>query len=331
MEINYIRDIIETNYDIDITNIEKVKNAYKVESEDGGYCVKVIGYQFPHFYFILSAIKHLQKNGFETIPAIIKTDNNMDFIRLGDKFAYLTEWVPSRVANYDNPIELGQVSKKVGELHKCSNGFRLDRNMKPRYGWYSWINTFNTRCDEILDFTHRISQKARKSEFDYIYLQHVDEEINRGIRSIQGLLKNDYVRIMNREVMKCGFCHHDLAHHNILIDEKGSLNVIDFDYCILDSHIHDLSSIMIRAMKDGKWSDDKADLILNNYSLSNSIKNDEMKLMKYFMLFPQGFWQVGLQYYWEQQLWGEEFFVNRLNKYLDDREEREEFLEEYFN
>ena len=99
---------------------------------------------------------------------------------------------------------------------------------------------------------------------------------------------------------------------------------------MLDSHLHDLSSLMIRAMKDGKWSDERADLILNNYSLSNNIEDEELNIMKYFIKFPQVFWQVGIQYYWEQQLWGEEFFVNKLRKYLDDREEREEFLERYF-
>lgn len=330
MDTINISRIIENNYNIDINYIEQIKNAYKIDAKDRGYCVKVIGYQFPHFCFILSAMKHLQKKGFKTIPAILKTKNNMDFIKLGDKFAYVTEWVPSRISNYDNPIELAKVAEKIGELHTCSTGFILDKNMTPRYGWNKWIDVFSTRCDEILDFAHRISQKARKSEFDRLYLKHLNEEIERGLASIEGLRKSNYFYLMNKEVMKCGFCHHDLAHHNILVDKNGDLNIIDFDYCILDSHLHDLSSLMIRAMKDGKWSDERADLILNNYSLSNDIEDEELNVMKYFIKFPQVFWQVGIQYYWEQQLWGEEFFVNKLRKYLDDREEREEFLERYF-
>lgn len=38
--------------------------------------------------------------------------------------------------------------------------------MRPRIGWYSWVNVFNTRCNEILDFRKRIYQKAYKSDFD---------------------------------------------------------------------------------------------------------------------------------------------------------------------
>ena len=84
-------------------------------------------------------------------------------------------------------------------------------------------------------------------------------------------------------------------------------------------------------MKDGKWSKEKANLILNNYCKSNSIYDEELKLIRDFIRFPQVFWQVGIQYYWEQQPWGEEFFIEKINKYLEDIDYREEFLEEYFN
>ena len=36
------------------------------------------------------------------------------------------------------------------------------------------------------------------------------------------------------------------------------------------------------------------------------------------------------RYYWEQQPWGEDFFEEKINKYLEDVEYREEFLESYF-
>lgn len=202
--------------------------------------------------------------------------------------------------------------------------------MRPRIGWYSWIKVFNTRCDEILDFKNRINQKAYKSNFDYIYLKSLDDEIKRGKRAIQSLISHRYMEVMDKEVKKFGFCHHDFAHHNILIDEKGELNIIDFDYCILDSHLHDLSSLLIRVMKGAKWSKEKANLIIDNYCKSNDLNNDEFKLMGDFISFPQAFWQIGLQYYWEQQPWGEKFFEDKINKYLDDIEYREEFIESYF-
>lgn len=330
MDESKIIELIQMNYDIKINSIEKIKNTYKINTEEGGYCVKVIKYQYPHFYFILSAILHLQERQFETIPEILMTRDKECFIKFFDKYAYLTKWIPGRLSNFDNPLELAMVSEKLGELHICSEGFDVTANMKPRVGWFSWIDVFKTRRDEILDFKHRISQKAYKSKFDLMYLECLKEEINRAERSISGLEKSNYIQLMEREVLRGGFCHHDYANHNILIDENSKINIIDFDYCILDSHTHDLSSLMIRAMKNGKWDIGKADYIIKNYSLSNKVSNEELSIMKEFIRFPQGFWQLGIQMYWEQQPWEEKNYLGRLNRYIEDRDDREDFVNRFF-
>ena len=329
-EILKIKSYVEENYSLNVDNIEKVKNSYKIITKDEGYCLKVIKYQFSHFYFILCAMKHLQGNGFNNIPEFIMNKDKKEYGSIDGKYAYLTKWIPSRVSNYDNPIELAMVSSELAKLHQCSKGFNLEKNMKPRIGWFSWGNVFETRKNEIIDFKNRINQKAYKSDFDLLYLENIEREIKRAEKSIIGLQKNNYVKIMEREVFKRSFCHHDYAHHNILIDDNKNINIIDFDYCILDSHLHDLCSLLIRNMKNKKWEKEKCDLILDAYSENMEVKQDEMPIIREFIRFPQTFWQIGLQVYWEQQPWGDDFFLNKLEKYLEDCMEREEFINSYF-
>lgn len=329
-EILRIKNYVEKNYNLDVKDVEKVKNSYKILTKDGGYCLKVIRYEFSHFYFILSVMKHLQRKGFNDIPEFILNKDKKDYGVLDGNHVYLTKWIPSRVSNYDNPIELAKVAAELGKLHQCSKGFTLEKEMKPRIGWFSWEKVFETRKNEILDFKNRINQKANKSEFDLLYLDNIEQEIKRADRSILGLKKNNYIKVMEKEVFCRGFCHHDYAHHNILIDDNRNINVIDFDYCILDSHLHDLSSFLIRTMKDDKWEKEKADLILNSYRKVMEVKNYEIPIIREFIRFPQAFWQIGLQVYWEQQPWGKEFFINKMKKYLSDCLVREEFIDSYF-
>lgn len=329
-EIFAIKNYIEENYNLKVEEVEKVKNSYKILTKDEGFSLKVIKYEFSHFYFILSAMKHLQRNGFKNIPSFIKNKQGEDYGYMDGKFVYLTKWIPSRVSNYDNPIELAKASYKLSELHICSRGFTLKNTMKPRIGWFSWKTVFETRKNEILDFKNRINQKAYKSDFDLLYLENIEEEIKRADRSILGLKENNYIKVMEKEVFNRGFCHHDYAHHNILVDDNGNLNIIDFDYCILDSHLHDLSSILIRAMKDGKWEKEKADIVLDSYNQNIEVNKYEIPLIREFIRFPQTFWQIGIQVYWEQQPWTQEIFVNKLQRYLEDCEEREKFIDNYF-
>ena len=39
--------------------IEKVKNVYKIKCLEDNYCLKVINYEFEHFYFILDITIYL--------------------------------------------------------------------------------------------------------------------------------------------------------------------------------------------------------------------------------------------------------------------------------
>lgn len=330
-EILKIKSYVEENYSLIADNIEKVKNSYKITTKDERLCLKAVNYKFSHFYFIYSAMKHLQNKGFYDIPEFIKNKDGVEYGSIDEKYVYLTKWIPSRVSNFDNPLELIMVAEELSKLHQYSRGFTLKNSMKPRIGWFSWPYVFETRKNEILDFKNRINQKAYKSNFDLLYLDNVNKEVVRAEKSIIGLQKNNYVNIMEKEVFSCGFCHHDYAHHNILINNDKNINIIDFDYCILDSHLHDLCSLLIRAMKDGKWDEEKADLILNAYKANMEVCRDEIPIMREFIRFPQAFWQIGLQVYWEQQPWGEEFFLNKLEKYIDDCENREKFINSYFS
>ncbi|MGH4138457.1 CotS family spore coat protein [Clostridium sp.] len=329
MEIQELKDLVQKNYSICINTLEKIKNVYRIETQNEMYCLKIINYDFKHFLFIVGAIKHLQVNGFQKIPEIITTVDNKDYIALEKKYAYLTPWVNARECNYDNPVEIKLCTSKLAQLHKKSLNFKVTPDMKPRIAWLKWIETFKTREREILDFKRRIHEKTCITEFDNNYLAIMDEELERCNRSIYNLCKSEYVSKMKEEIKHRGLCHHDYAHHNVLIGKNGEVNIIDFDYCILDTHLHDLSSLLIRRMKNGKWSLDNALFIMDSYNDINLVYKDDNEIMAAFMEFPQEYWQIGIQYYWEKKDWGEEFFLKKLQKNYEDREEKQIFIDKF--
>lgn len=331
MQIEAIMKLVMDNYEINIDKATKIKNVYKLEGESQKYCLKIVHYEYGHFLFILEAMKHLIDRGFNNVLKIIKNREGKEYIKVGKNYAYLTKWAVARECNYDNPLDIILASSILASLHKKSEGFVVTEEMHPRYNWLKWSKVFTTRIDEILDFDNKIQNKDNKTEFDYKYKNMIDREINRANKSIANLNKTDYFFKMKREMKKNGYCHHDFAHHNVLIDKDQDVIIIDFDYCILDTHLHDLSSLLIRKMKNGKWDMDNATYILDAYNSIYPIEKSDIPVMAAFMEFPQDFWQVGIQYYWEKQSWGEEFFLNKLKKIELDIDERQEFLEKFRN
>jgi CotS family spore coat protein len=329
LDIAEIKKLVQESYGFEILDIEKIKNVYKIKTFDNCLCLKVIRYNFNHFFFIVSAIKHLQNNGFERIPKFIKTVGNKEYIAFDNYFAYLTPWVNARICNYDNPLDLELAAAKLAELHKKSIGFEVDNRMQPRVGWFKWIDTFITRRDEILSFKTKIQIKEQKSEFDHLYLNMMEEELERAEMCVDNLCNSNYIAKMEKEILLKGFCHHDYAHHNVLIGDNGNVDIIDFDYSILDTHLHDLSSLLLRTMKHGKWDMDTAKYIMDVYNSIMPIDILDIPIMAAFMEFPQDYWQLGIQYYLENQPWEEEFFLKKLKKTYEDRDEKQEFVEEF--
>ena len=70
-------------------------------------------------------------------------------------------------------------------------------------------------------------------------------------------------------------------------------------------------------------------IILKAYNEIYPLKQDEIFIMAAFMEFPQDYWQRGIQYYWENKPWDEEFFIKKVKAYEDDRQCKQEFLEKF--
>ena len=82
-------------------------------------------------------------------------------------------------------------------------------------------------------------------------------------------------------------------------------------------------------MKNNKWDIGTASFILDSYNNVKTVESTDIPIISAFMEFPQDFWQIGIQYYWEKQPWGEEFFVKKLEKILEDREDKQNFIDEF--
>mgnify|MGYP001591463082 FL=1 len=187
MDLQEVKEIVKNNYSLLINEIDKIKNVYRIKTGDNMYCLKIVNYELGHFLFIISAIKHLQNNGFQSIPKIIETIDQKEYIKIQNKYAYLTPWVDARECDYDNLVEIKLCTSKLAELHKKSLNFKVTPDMKPRIAWLKWIETFKTRGNEILDFKKRISEKDYITEFDSNYLKIMECELARCNKSIHNL------------------------------------------------------------------------------------------------------------------------------------------------
>ena len=325
-------DLCEGLFDklnLTVQDMIPLRKVFLLVTDKGKKILKRCDMKFEDVQFIDEALNYIYASDQDVIRYCRNKDNEVITTYNGKNYIVL-DMIEGREATFTNPVEISWCTKAIEKLHVSSKGiekYLKDLNIKCKYG-SNIINEYINDLKNMEQIKFLVKKYKYKNDFDSLFLNSVESMEKQMNKAIELLMNTNYEK-MKRDNRYFYLCHNDLAHHNFIID-NDNVNIIDFDYCILDTHIHDLASLLIRAMKDGKWSDKTGDLIINSYQETLEVTDEELKIMKYFIMFPQSFWQIGLQYYWEQQPWNEEVFINKIIRYLEDVEYREVFLDEYF-
>lgn len=320
---------IEEAYGFKIKNMEKIRNIYRLETDCGVKSCKRAHMSPSFFMFMDSVVNHLMKKGFDGVIPYSRTVDGGICIPDGKYIYYVVDWVESREAKFKDGEDLKNVIKTAADFHRAAIGYVAPEGAKPRVLYNKWIERFEKKCIELLQFSKTIEDKEPIDTFDEIFAKDLRYYWHQGKQCIQMLKESAYTEISAEAQARGEFCHHDMANHNFLITPEDKIYVIDFDYCIMDTRLHDAASLILRNMRHGVWDIRRAYKILHEYNKHYTLTQKELQVMKAFMVFPQDFWQVGLQRYAEKQPWTEDYFLARLVRCVDDKQKREKFLREF--
>jgi CotS family spore coat protein len=123
-------------------------------------------------------------------------------------------------------------------------------------------------------------------------------------------------------------CHHDLAHHNVLL-AQGLASFVDLDYAVADTALHDLANLCGHVMRLHNWSWEPVRLALASYWEEIPPAADDRTVLGMMLLWPQDYWQIGRQFYDERQPWPTERFMDLLERKCGKGGERRRLLWRY--
>ena len=167
---------------------------------------------------------------------------------------------------------------------------------------------------------------VNKNEFDSLYLQNCDYYIDYIKKALEQIAASDY-----NEVSGTGnvLCHHDLAHHNIMIGNDNNVYFLDFDYSVIDLPEHDLSNLLTKAAKKSNWNIKAVDNIMDGYDKTEQTGKSFKNIVLAYLMFPVDFYDISKAYYMRTKIWDESDFIEKLNRKAGYKNQREEFIE-YF-
>lgn len=334
VDLGYRDKAYLSKYDLDIRLFEKfnlkvtdlipVRKVFLLNTNKGDKILKRIDCTLEEFDFIVEALKYISRS-FKFIMDFEDSIDNKKYAQWKGEYYSVMNKIEGRECEFSNPVDLSISAKGLGKLHKASEGFRYKNSNKNICG--NLLKSIGRKREEMLFFKRMVSFYENRSEFDDIFLNNVDSYIEKIERCLNLLNKTPYYKLCSEED-KIVLCHHDLAHHNIIINnDKASF--IDFDFSVIDLKVHDLCNFINKVIKNFSFDVDKAKIILDNYCITNMVNKNEFSVLLAMMTFPEDFYDISKDYYSKRKDWEENIFVSRLKKKIRFEPDREEFLQEF--
>lgn len=311
-------------FNLSVDDVVPVRGVYMASTNKGEKILKKVNYTKEELKFIYSILSYI-RNKFSRIVDFVKTKDGEIYTIWDGNMYCIMDVVQGKECNFSNPIDLSAAAKGICELHYASEGFKNSMNAKYNNG--KLIDTFKRRIQEMEFFKNIASVHTNKTEFDGIFLDNVDYYIDEIKKSTDMLQKSYYYKLCSEED-KIAICHHDLAYHNILINNEEAY-FVDFDYAIIDLKAHDLCNFINKVEKNFAFDIEKSITIIESYCTKNSLNKRELEVLHAMLTFPEDFYSISKDYYTKRKDWDETVFLDRLRRKAGYKEDREEFLSNF--
>lgn len=311
-------------FNIKVNDVIPIRNVFVLSTDKGEKVLKKVDYSIEDLEFIHSALFKI-KNNFDRVLDFAETTDGKPYTKWNKDIYCVMNLMPGRECDFNNPIDLSIASKGLGELHNASKDiseFPFKKNMVGKL-----IESFKRKLQELELFRSIAQMHEYKTEFDNIFLKNLNYHLEEIKRSVKLLEASSYYELC-KDRNNIALCHHDLADHNILINDDRAY-FIDFDFAIIDLKIHDICNLMNKAIKNFAFDIERAIDILKNYTSTSFLDERELMVLYGMLTFPLDFYNVSKDYYTKRKDWEEEVFLDRLIKKVSFKDDRSEFLQEY--
>ncbi|MBQ8164323.1 MAG: CotS family spore coat protein [Clostridia bacterium] len=307
-------------------------------------------------------LKHLRENGFDKTDRYLTALNGLPFMPGYGVNYILIKRNMGRECEISCCEDLADASRLLAEMHLASRGFTqqkaedvlirfhelmyppqergeesarysVDESNQNEFNFNCYIKndlgntpeTFKRRLEELKKF--RKTAKKSRNAFDYAYLSVADYYCALAERIHEELAVSPYEKLTEQYREEGCVCHRDYTGHNILLGKNET--VINFESACIDLPIYDVANFLRRRMRKCGWSVSDADFILDNYSKTRPLSNDEITVLKILLQFPQKLWRIINKYYNSRRSWCEKSCLMQLEEVKQEKDPLAEFAKNF--
>lgn len=321
--LNYnLEDELFNDYNLTVYEAVPNRKVYLLFTDQGEKYLKKINYPVNELYFIYNSLLYISGK-FDRVVSLYKTKKGEIYTNYKGSNYIILNKVEGREGSFLNPVDILYMTAALRELHSASKGLKTEIRERNKTGVL--IESLKDKLSKMELFYKMGS--ITNTDFSKLFIKYYKKYEEEAKKSISLLEGSDYFKLCSDEKY-ISLNHHDLAHHNIIVNEDKAY-FIDFDYSIIDLRVHDISNFVSKTNRNFNYDFEKCNSILNEYNKENPLSLEEIKILYGMLLFPIDVYNLSYNYFTKNKLWQEEDFLCKLKDKTEKNEFREIFLNEF--
>lgn len=320
---NRPEEVLE-KYALEVKSVVKGRESYICETNQGQKVLKEYRGSVPRAEFLMGMLAHLKNCGM-CVETVNCTKEGLPIAVAEDETKYILydTWEGAE-CDVKKREEMLAAVKMLARLHNTSAAYAGEIPEFVQANQNALLCLYEKHNRELNKVKNYIRAKKKKNAFEMLFAGQYECYMKKAAAVAAQL------REMQPEAEMIGFCHGDYNQHNVLFAEQR-IALVHFDCFAYQIRVSDLANFIRKMMEKHNWNTGLGMDFIRAYDNERKLSAKELRYLYLYMAYPEKFWKIANHYYNAHKAWISGRNIEKLEKFIAQEKEREQFLEMLFH
>lgn len=316
---NRPEEVLE-KYELEVSGIARGRESYICTTDRGQKLLKEYRGSVERAGFLREILAYLQEGGI-CVETVNLTREGLPIAVMEDETKYiLYDLWEGAECDTKRREEMIAAVELLAELHNVSSSYSGDIPEFVKGDQSALLRLYEKHNRELNKVRNYIRDKKKKNEFEMLFAGKYD----RYRKKAEAVTKE--LGAMRPDADMIGFCHGDYNQHNVIFSGKR-MAVVRFESFAYQIRVSDLANFLRKMMEKHNWNTGLGMDFIRAYDRVRKLSAAELRYLYLYMAYPEKFWKIANRYYNAHKAWISGRNIEKLEKFIAQENEREQFLE----